>query len=87
MILNAIISGLGVYFFNILGTPASAGFGIVGLVGPISAFNNATGGTGLAIVGVLMAFFVIPFVAGFFIDLLCRKVLHLYDNEIFKFIQ
>lgn len=87
VILNAIISGLGVYFFNILGTPASAGFGIVGLVGPISAFNNATGGTGLAIVGVLMAFFVIPFVAGFFIDLLCRKVLHLYDNEIFKFIQ
>ncbi|OJG18570.1 hypothetical protein RU97_GL001967 [Enterococcus canis] len=57
------------------------------MVGPISAFNNATGGTGLAIVGVLMAFFVIPFVAGFFIDLLCRKVLHLYDNEIFKFIQ
>ena len=86
VIANGILSGIGAYIFNILGTPSSAGFGIVGLVGPIAAINEATGGFGGTIFGVIMAFFIIPFVGGYFIDLFFRKVIHLYENDIFKYI-
>ncbi|AIY81655.1 PTS sugar transporter subunit IIC [Clostridium botulinum] len=81
IIANGILSGIGAYLFNILGTPNSAGFGLVGLVGPLAAINNSG-----SIVGVLMAFVVIPFVGAFVIDWFCRKVIHLYDENIFKYI-
>ncbi|WP_315077387.1 PTS sugar transporter subunit IIC [uncultured Clostridium sp.] len=82
IIANGILSGIGAYLFNILGTPNSAGFGLVGLVGPLAAINASTG----SIIGVLMAFVVIPFVGAFVIDWFCRKVIHLYDENIFKYI-
>lgn len=81
IVINGILSGLGAYLFNMLGTANSAGFGIVGLVGPLAAINAA--GT---IVSVIMAFLVIPFVGAFVIDMFCRKVLNLYNDEIFKYI-
>ncbi|ACD24313.1 PTS sugar transporter subunit IIC [Clostridium botulinum] len=81
IIANGILSGIGAYLFNILGTPNSAGFGLVGLVGPLAAINNSG-----SIIGVLMAFVVIPFVGAFVIDWFCRKVIHLYDENIFKYI-
>lgn len=81
IVINGILSGLGAYLFNMLGTANSAGFGIVGLVGPLAAINEA--GT---IVSVIMAFLVIPFVGAFVIDMFCRKVLNLYNDEIFKYI-
>ncbi|MGV1059593.1 PTS transporter subunit IIC [Clostridium perfringens] len=84
IIANGILSGIGAYLFNILGTPNSAGFGIVGLVGPLAAIN--TPGATSAIFGVVMAFFVIPFVGAFIIEWFCRKVIHLYDENIFKYI-
>ena len=84
IIANGILSGIGAYLFNILGTPNSAGFGIVGLVGPLAAIN--TPGATNAIFGVIMAFFVIPFVGAFIIEWFCRKVIHLYDENIFKYI-
>ncbi|MDR0922506.1 MAG: PTS sugar transporter subunit IIC [Lactobacillales bacterium] len=87
VVLDAIISGIGVYFLNIIGTPASAGFGIVGLVGPISAINNGTGSTIENVIAAVTAFIIIPFVAGILIDFICRKVLKLYNNEIFRFIE
>ncbi|NFG24776.1 PTS sugar transporter subunit IIC [Clostridium botulinum] len=81
IIANGILSGIGAYIFNILGTPNSAGFGLVGLVGPLAAIDG-----GVSIFGVVMAFVVIPFVGAFVIDWFCRKVLHLYDENIFKYI-
>lgn len=84
IILNGILSGIGAYLFNILGTPNSAGFGIVGLVGPLAALNIE--GAAGNIFGVLMAFFVIPFVGAFIIEWFLRKVVHLYDENIFKYI-
>lgn len=81
IVANGILSGIGAYVFNMLGTANSAGFGIVGLVGPLAAVNAA--GT---IVSVIMAFIVIPFVGAFVIDMFCRKVLNLYNEEIFKYI-
>jgi len=38
--LNAALCGIAVRIFNILGTPQSAGFGVVGLVGPITAYGE-----------------------------------------------
>lgn len=81
VILNAIVSGIGVYVLTIQGTPQTAGFGIVGLVGPIQAFNMGT-----SLVGVGIAYFIIPFVGGYIIDMVCNKFLHIYEDEIFKFI-
>ncbi len=81
IIANGILSGIGAYLFNILGTPNSAGFGLVGLVGPLAAINSSG-----SIIGVLIAFVVIPFVGAFVIDWFCRKVIHLYDENIFKYI-
>ncbi|EDS77153.1 regulatory protein [Clostridium botulinum C str. Eklund] len=82
IILNGILSGIGAYIFNIVGTPSSAGFGLVGLVGPLASINSPTG----SIFGAVIAFIVIPFIGAFFIDLLCRKVMHLYDESIYKYI-
>ncbi|WP_051541969.1 PTS transporter subunit IIC [Clostridium lundense] len=81
IIANGIFCGIGGYLFNISGTAKSAGFGITGLVGPLAAINSSS-----SIVGVLLAFIVIPFVGAFFIDWFCRKVIHLYDDNIFKYI-
>lgn len=81
IILNGIVSGVGVYLFNIYGTPQTAGFGIVGLVGPIQAVNM-----GASLLNTIIAYFVIPFAGGFLIDYLCNKVIHVYEHEIFKFV-
>lgn len=81
IITNALFSGLGAYLFTIQGIPKTAGFGIVGLVGPIQAFNM-----GANIISVLVAYFVIPFVGAFIIDYVLNNVLNVYDNEIFKFV-
>lgn len=80
IVANGILSGIGAYLFNMLGTANSAGFGIVGLVGPLAAVNAA--GT---IFSVIMAFLVIPFVGAFVIDMFFGKVLNLYNDEIFKY--
>lgn len=82
IIINGILSGVGAYLFNIVGTPSSTGFGLVGLVGPLAAIN----GPRASIVGVFVAFVAIPFVGAFVVDLLCRKIIHLYDDNIFKYI-
>ncbi|WP_407371652.1 PTS transporter subunit IIC [Carnobacterium sp.] len=81
VVMNAVVSGIGVYILTIHGTPQTAGFGIVGLVGPIQAFNMGTG-----LLNVILAYFIIPFVGGFIIDRICNKFLHIYEDEIFKFI-
>ena len=81
IITNAIFSGLGAYLFTIQGIPKTAGFGIVGLVGPIQAFNM-----GANIISVLVSYFVIPFVGAFIIDYVLNNLLNVYDSEIFKFV-
>ena len=73
-------TGLLVPLFTITGTPASAGFGLVGLTG---LFTSVTGGLpmGLAI----LAWLVIPTVVAILFRLLFEKVLNLYTADIFKF--
>ncbi|WP_177244075.1 PTS sugar transporter subunit IIC [Alkalibacterium sp. 20] len=81
IIVNAILSGTGAYLFSIHGLPQTAGFGIVGLVGPIQAINM-----GSALWMVIMAYFVIPFGGAVLVDLLFNKVLKIYEHEIFEFL-
>lgn len=80
IIINAILSGIGVYLFNIQGLPQTAGFGIVGLVGPIQAVEM-----GAPLWTVIMAYFVIPFGGALLIDVLLNKVFKIYEHEIFRF--
>ena len=80
VILNAVVSGLGVYFLNIQGIPETAGFGIVGLVGPIQSLNMGT-----SLLGVTLVYFIIPFVGGFIINWVCQKIAKLYTSKIFEF--
>ncbi len=81
IILNGFVSGLGVYFLTIQGTPQTAGFGIVGLVGPIQAINM-----GSSLITAALAYCVIPFGSALLIDFICNKVVKVYEHEIFKFV-
>lgn len=55
---TAIISAIPVALFSVSGTPASAGFGLVGLVGPLASLD-----AGLSIILLLISWFVVPIVA------------------------
>ncbi len=59
-----------------LGTPASAGFGLVGLVGPLASLD-----AGLSIILLLISWFVVPIVAAFVGQILFEKILKLYDRK------
>ena len=79
--ITAAISSLSVPIFQMVGTPASAGFGFVGLVSPLAALNAGN----INVVIMLVAWIVIPFVVGFIVNKVCCDVLHLYKKEIFTF--
>ncbi|HJE14766.1 MAG TPA: PTS sugar transporter subunit IIC [Lapidilactobacillus dextrinicus] len=73
---TSIISAIPVAIFNVLGTPASAGFGLVGLVGPLASIN-----AGLNIVIALIVWFVIPIAAALLSRFVFEKMLHIYDEK------
>ncbi|MGV3129511.1 PTS transporter subunit IIC [Staphylococcus simulans] len=84
---TAAISGIVASFIGIGGTKESAGFGIIGLVGPINAFRFLE--TDLILVKlalIIVAFFVVPFIVAYIAHFICMKVLNLYDKEIFRFL-
>lgn len=74
---TAIISAIPVALFNISGTPQSAGFGLVGLVGPLASLD-----AGLNILLLIFSWFVVPIVAGLFSKFLFEKLLKLYDSNV-----
>ncbi len=80
MVLTAIVSALTVPMFNLVGTPASSGFGLVGLVGPIASLAG-----GVNVVIMVVAWIVVPFVVGYFANYLCSNILKLYNDDAFKF--
>lgn len=78
---TAIISAVPIALFNVLGVPSSAGFGLVGLVGPLKSIE-----LGLNIGLAALIWFVIPIAAGLLSRFLFTKVLHLYDTKkVFKY--
>lgn len=74
---TATISAISVVLFNISGTPQSAGFGLVGLVGPLASMD-----AGLNIGLLILSWFVIPIIVGILSKFLFEKVLKLYDSNI-----
>ena len=83
--LNGIICGIVAYLLNIKGTPLSAGFGYTGLVGPINALNRMSGDTSFNIILLIIGYFVVPFIGAFIIHHLCKRFIHSYSDEIYKF--
>lgn len=80
IIATSVVTGLLVPLFTITGTPASAGFGLVGLTG---LFASVTGGLSMGLA--ILAWLVIPTVVAILFRLLFEKVLNLYTADIFKF--
>ena len=83
--INGIIGGLVAYFFQIKGSPMSAGFGYTGLVGPINAFNRMSGDPTMNMIVLFFAYLIIPFVGAFFVHAICKRLLHRYTDEIYRF--
>lgn len=77
---TAAITGISGYFLNILGTHESAGFGIIGLIGPTKAYEMNPG----SLLQVVLAFFIIPFTVAFLTDRLYSDVLKLYKTDAYK---
>ncbi|WEG73998.1 PTS transporter subunit IIC [Vagococcus intermedius] len=84
-VITGAISGFVAALLNIQGIPASAGFGLVGLVGPIHAVQQSTANFSMAVLSTILAFIIVPFGVGWVVDYLCRNVFHLYKTDIFKY--
>lgn len=80
MVVTAAISSLTVPLFNLVGTPASSGFGLVGAVGPIASL---AGGSSVLII--ILAWIVVPFVVAFAAHKVSKDILKLYKEDIFVF--
>ena len=86
ILITAGISGIAGSLIGIAGTKESAGFGFIGMIGPISAFKFLHVDSAiLSILLIILGFFVVPLVTAFILDIIFRKVLHLYTNDIYKF--
>lgn len=85
LVIVGAVTGLVGGLLGIQGTPASAGFGHSGLVGPIAAAGKLDGPLAIVILELVLVYFVLPIgLAAGLHWLLCLK-LHLYSPQIFAF--
>lgn len=85
MLCSASIMGILGALFNIQGTPASAGFGISGLIGPINALNLAKGGWSFGNIIIIIVLFVLaPIVLNAIFNYLFIHVFKLIDTTDYK---
>ncbi|QBO36327.1 PTS sugar transporter subunit IIC [Periweissella cryptocerci] len=80
IITTAIISAIPVWAFSVKGTPQSAGFGYIGLVGPIA---SADAGLNMALV--LLTWLVVPVAAGLASHFVFSKLLKLYSPKDYEY--
>lgn len=83
VIMNGAVTGLIGGLLNMQATPETAGFGLVGLVGPISSFTILGSGTA-TLFSVFIAYILVPLLFGTLFHYLCVKF-KIYDPEIFRF--
>ncbi|MBI5974824.1 PTS transporter subunit IIC [Staphylococcus canis] len=83
--ITAAISGLASALLNIQGTPDSAGFGLVGLIGPIRSMGLLDGSVIGNLVISLIAYVVVPLISALVVHYVCSRVLKVYSSEIFVF--
>lgn len=79
-LITAIVSAIPVALFHVSGTPASAGFGLVGLVGPLASID--AGKASISLVLALIVWIVIPAVVAIICRFVFEKVLHVYDEKV-----
>lgn len=85
LLINGFIAGLCAYFFNVQGTPMSAGFGYTGLVGPINALRFMEGSIGANILSLLIAYVIIPLPIAFMTHIVLKRILRNYNDALYKF--
>ena len=87
ILITAAVSGIASGIVGIAGTKESAGFGFIGMVGPINAFKfMGIDSAWLSLLLIIIAFFIVPFFVAWILDILLRKVFKIYTNDIFKFL-
>ncbi|WP_251712198.1 PTS sugar transporter subunit IIC [Lactococcus ileimucosae] len=80
---TAIISAVPVALLSISGVPSSAGFGLVGLVGPLASLE-----AGLSLLLAFLTWFIVPIAAALLAQFIFEKLMKLYDRkEVFGFTQ
>ncbi|RMC50051.1 PTS sugar transporter subunit IIC [Lactobacillus sp. ESL0263] len=79
-LITAIVSAIPVALFHVSGTPASAGFGLVGIVGPLASMD--AGKYSLNFIMALLIWIVIPAIVAVICRFLFEKVLHIYDEKV-----
>ena len=79
--LTAAISSLTIPLWEMGGTPASSGFGLVGFVSPLAALNVGN----VNIIQILIGWVVVPFAVGFIVNKVLCDVLHVYKKDLFTF--
>lgn len=82
---TAIIMGVLAAFFNIQGTPFSAGFGFSGFVGPVAALDLSSAGWTIPNTILIFAIFgAVPVGLGIFFNYIFVNVLHMVTPEDYK---
>ncbi|WP_411167550.1 PTS sugar transporter subunit IIC [Clostridium sp. MB05] len=76
ILFTSALSAIPVALFNVVGTPSSAGFGLVGLVGPLASID-----AGLNIFVAICVWFVIPTALAIISLVIFEQVLKLYKKE------
>ncbi|BGE81142.1 regulatory protein [Staphylococcus petrasii] len=87
VVCTAAVSGLVGGLLHIQGSPDSAGFGLIGLVGPIKSMALLNTGTMTSLLIVIIAYGVVPLISALFFHFLFGKVLKLYSPDVFIFKQ
>ena len=78
---TAVISAIPVALFSVSGTAQSAGFGLVGLVGPLASID-----AGLNVALAVIVWLIVPILAALASKIIFEKILKLYDSSVvFKF--
>ncbi|WP_338594402.1 PTS sugar transporter subunit IIC [Staphylococcus haemolyticus] len=85
IVCTAGVSGFVGGLLNIKGTPDSAGFGLIGLVGPIKSLNLLEMGTTSGLLIIAIVYIIVPLISALFFHYLFVKVLKIYDPNIFKY--
>lgn len=76
ILFTAVFSAIPVAIFNVVGTPSSAGFGLVGLVGPLASIDG-----GLNVFSALIVWLIIPTAIAIISLILFEKVFKIYKKE------
>ena len=82
---TAAVSGLVGVLLNIKGTPDSAGFGLIGLVGPIKSLNLLGTSMGSGLLLIAITYVIVPIISAIFFNYLFVKILKLYKPDVFIF--